>query len=354
MADNSQVNILSCHMFTLGIETTCDETAASVVENGTIIHSNVIASQINLHDVYGGVVPELACRRHIDTLLPVIQTALNEAKISLNQIDLIAAAKGPGLIGALLIGFNSAKALSFALNKPFVGVNHVEAHLYASYMSHKELVTFPTLGVVISGGHTFLVLIPSFGNYKLIGQTTDDAIGEAFDKVAKQLGLAYPGGPLVELLAKEGNPYRYPFKAGTVKGKPYDFSFSGLKTNVMYTIKGQSATKHSPILLNEEDKKDVAASFQYVALMDVISKALKAAKEFGCKSLLIGGGVSNNKYLRELFKIQNEDNIPIFFPSPLMSQDNAAMIAGLGAFVYQQTGQSHDLSDEALTRIPLG
>jgi N6-L-threonylcarbamoyladenine synthase len=340
-------------MFTLGIETTCDETAASIVKDGHIIYSNVIASQINLHDVYGGVVPELACRRHIDTLIPVIKTALHEAKISLKDIDLIAAAKGPGLIGALLIGLTGAKSLALALNKPFIGVNHVEAHLFASYMSHIKDVEFPSLGVVVSGGHTFLVLIRSFGQYEMIGQTTDDAVGEAFDKVAAQLGLPYPGGPQIERLAKEGSIKRYPFKAGVVKERPFDFSFSGLKTNVMYTLKGQGSNKNSPLIIQEEDKKDIAASFQHTALFDVVQKSLMAAKKYHCKSLLIGGGVSNNLYLRELFQKENKQNLPVFFPSALMSQDNAAMIAGLGTYIYQQRKTSDSLEEEAMTRIAL-
>jgi N6-L-threonylcarbamoyladenine synthase len=338
-------------MFTLGIETTCDETAASVVKDGLTICSNVIASQINLHDIYGGVVPELACRRHIDMLIPVIKTALHEANVTLDQIDLIAAAMGPGLIGALLIGLNSAKALAFSLNKPFIGVNHVEAHLFASYMCHHQQVEFPALGVVISGGHTCLVLIETFGCYKLIGQTTDDAIGEAFDKVAAQLKLPYPGGPQIERLAIHGNSKRYAFKAGVVKDRPFDFSFSGLKTNVMYTLKGQSATKSSPLTIQEEDKKDIAASFQETALKDVVKKSLKAAAHFNCKCLLIGGGVSNNQYLRKLYNQYNSYSLPIFFPSALMTQDNAAMIAGLGHFIFNKTNTSDSLDLEAKTRI---
>jgi N6-L-threonylcarbamoyladenine synthase len=339
-------------MFTLGIETTCDETAASIVEDGHIIYSNVIASQINLHDVYGGVVPELACRRHIDTLIPVIKTALIEAKITLDDVDLIAAAKGPGLIGALLIGLTAGKSLALALGKPFIGVNHVEAHLFASYMSHNQEVEFPALGVVVSGGHTSLVFIHEFGIYKLIGQTTDDAVGEAFDKVAAQLKLPYPGGPHIERLAKEGNPNRYPLKAGCVKDRPFDFSFSGLKTNVMYTLKGQGANKNSPLIIGEEDKKDIAASFQQVALMDVVTKSLNAAKKYGCKCLLVGGGVSNNNYLRQLFDKENTFGLPIFFPSSLMSQDNADMIAGLGHYIYNKKKTSDPLEEEAMTRIP--
>lgn len=335
-------------MFVLGIETTCDETACALVEDGTKIHSNVISTQIDLHNVYGGVVPELACRRHIDTLIPVLDQSLKEAKISLNEINLIAVARGPGLIGALLIGLSSAKTLSLALNIPFIGVNHVEAHLYAAIMPNPEKVTYPALGVVVSGGHTSLIFIHCIGNYRLIGQTTDDAIGEAFDKVATLLHLPYPGGPYIEKLAKMGNPDRYPFKAGVIKGKPFDFSFSGLKTNVMVTLKGQGSTKHSPLLISEDDKKDIAASFQIVALGDVVKKSLLAAKQFGCKSILVGGGVSNNQLLRNLFQ---QSKLPVFFPAPLLSQDNAAMIAGLGYQHFRLNATSDSLDQEATTRI---
>ncbi len=210
-------------MLALGIESTCDETACAIVQDGRSILSNIIASQIDLHKEYGGVVPELACRRHIDLMMPVIDQALTQAKMTLAHIDLIAVAHGPGLIGALLIGLNTAKALAWALQKPFIGVNHIEAHLYAALMSYEKEIHFPCLGVVASGGHTAIVLIQELGVYQLLGQTVDDAIGEAFDKVAKMLDLPYPGGPQIEKLALYGDPYRYPFKAGRVKGHPLDF-----------------------------------------------------------------------------------------------------------------------------------
>jgi N6-L-threonylcarbamoyladenine synthase len=220
-------------MLVLGIETTCDETACAIVKDGHTILSNVISSQIDLHAEYGGVVPELSCRRHVDVIMSVIQQALLEASVGLEDIDLIAVAYGPGLVGALLIGLTSAKTLSLALGKPFIGVNHVEAHLYAAMMSKDLSIQFPCLGVVLSGGHTALVLIEKFGQSRLISETVDDAIGEAFDKVAKMMGLPYPGGPQIESLATQGNPEAFPFKPGKVKEMPLHFSFSGLKTAVL-------------------------------------------------------------------------------------------------------------------------
>jgi N6-L-threonylcarbamoyladenine synthase len=339
-------NIVS--MIVLGIETTCDETACAVVKDGKEILSNVVSSQIDLHRHYGGVFPELACRRHLDILLPVIQQALTEAEVSPEEIDLVAVAKGPGLIGALLIGLNAAKALAFAWNRPFIGVNHVEAHLYAAMMGQEKPI-FPSLGVVVSGGHTFLVRILEIGRYELIGTSVDDAVGEAFDKVAVLLGLSYPGGPAIETLAKQGDPKRYPFKPGCVKGHPWDFSFSGLKTNVLYTIKGPNASKDSPLKISEADKAHVAASFQETALSDIANKALKAAEHFQCQAIYLGGGVSNNQRLRELFN----SSLPTYWPPLGLSLDNAAMIAGLGyhKFLSQGTGDTLDLSP--MSRIPL-
>jgi N6-L-threonylcarbamoyladenine synthase len=333
----------------LGIETTCDETAAAVVENGSKILSNVVSSQSDLHRIYGGVFPELACRRHIDLLLPVIEEALSQAHVQPQQIDAIAVAKGPGLIGALLIGLNAAKALSLSWEKPFIGVNHVEAHLYAAMMGRED-VAFPAIGVVISGGHTFLVRILELGVYERIGTTVDDAIGEAFDKVAVMLGLSYPGGPAIEALAKRGDPYRYPFKAGKVKGRPWDFSFSGMKTNVLYTLKGVHAKKNAPLLIEETDKADVAASFQEAALKEIVHKSYKAAEIFGCQAIYLGGGVSNNSRLRELFA---EQKVRAFWPSPGLSLDNAAMIAGLGTHLLAKKPKGDPLDLEPMSRIPL-
>ena len=336
-------------MITLGIETSCDETACAVVRGGKEILSNVVSSQAAMHRKYRGVFPELASRHHIDLLLPTLETALAEAKVTREQIELIAVTKGPGLIGALLIGLNAAKGLSLALNRPFIGVNHVEAHLYAAMMAHDQFI-FPSLGVVISGGHTFLVRILEVGSYELIGTTVDDAVGEAFDKVAALLGLAYPGGPEIEKCAKKGDPNAYSFKAGRVKGQPWDFSFSGIKTNVLYTVKGQNASKSGPVELEEQKKADIAASFQEVALSDIAEKALKAAQQFSCKAIYFGGGVSNNERLRELLA---QAPVPVFWPTAVLSLDNAAMIAGLGYHTFLRQGKGDSLDLEPVARIPL-
>jgi N6-L-threonylcarbamoyladenine synthase len=309
-------------MLVLGIETTCDETACAVVRDGKEILSNVIASQTDLHAQYGGVFPELACRRHIDAIIPVLKEAMGDW-----DIDLIAVAKGPGLVGALLIGLNTAKSLSLAWNLPFVGVNHVEAHLYGAMMGCDK-VEFPALGVVVSGGHTFMARILELGVYEMIGKTVDDAIGEAFDKVAVMLGLSYPGGPAIEALAVTGDATRYKFKAGRVKERPWDFSFSGLKTNVLYTLREKGVI--------EEEKPHIAAAFQETALGNIVEKSLKAAEVFGCKAIFLGGGVSSNKRLRALF--QEKSPLPVHFPPKGLSLDNAAMIAGLGYHVYQRNG----------------
>jgi N6-L-threonylcarbamoyladenine synthase len=336
----------------LGLESTCDETGCSIVRDGREILSNVVSSQINLHSEYGGVVPELACRRHIDVIIPVIRQALEEAQLSLDDIDAIAVAKGPGLIGALLIGLNAAKALAFSIDKPLIGVNHIEAHIYAATMDHSNSMKFPCLGVIISGGHTAIIKIDALGQYTLLGHTVDDAIGEAFDKVAAMLNLPYPGGPNIERLAKNGDLTRYAFKAGRVKGKPLHFSFSGLKTSVLYTIKGQNTDKNSPLTISEEDKPDVAASFQHAAISDIVKKAKLASESFDCHSIILGGGVSNNQYLRKIFDKQNLP-IPILWPPQGLSLDNAAMIAGLGYHQFINNKDGDPLDIQAMTRIPL-
>lgn len=337
-------------MIVLGIETTCDETACAIVKDGKDILSNVVSSQIDLHAEYGGVVPELSCRRHVDVIIPAIHQALKEANTTLEMIDVIAVAYGPGLIGALLIGLTSAKALALALNKPFVGVNHVEAHLYAAIMSQKEPLKFPCLGVVLSGGHTALVQMNDIGNYTLIGETVDDAIGEAFDKVAKLLGLQYPGGPQIEALAAHGNPQRFSFKAGKVKERPFYFSFSGLKTAVLYALKGQNKSAFSPENFSEQDKADISAAFQRAALTDIVDKALAAAQKINCRTLIFGGGVTNNKQLRRMVN-ERAQGLNILWPSFGLSLDNAAMIAGLGYHIYLKKGKSDPLDLEAATRI---
>ncbi|MBA3815814.1 MAG: tRNA (adenosine(37)-N6)-threonylcarbamoyltransferase complex transferase subunit TsaD [Parachlamydiaceae bacterium] len=338
-------------MLVLGIESTCDETASAVVRDGRDILSNVITSQIDLHAEYGGVVPELSCRRHVDVIIPVIEKSLHEAKVTLQDIDLIAVAHGPGLIGALLIGLTAAKTLSLALDKPFVGVNHIEAHLYAALMSQPQPVTFPCMGVILSGGHTALVRMDDVGCYTLVGETIDDAIGEAFDKVAKMMDLPYPGGPQIEKLAVNGNRHRYNFKPGKVKNNPFSFSFSGLKTAVLYGIKGQNCnTFNENKPLSEQDKADAAAAFQHAAFKDIINKSLLAAKEHSCNTLIFGGGVTNNMTLRQLFNEQAGE-LNLLWPSLGLSLDNAAMIAGLGYHVFKKKGKGDTFELPAATRI---
>ncbi len=324
-------------MLILGIESTCDEMACAVVRDGKEILSNCIASQADLHAIYGGVVPELACRRHIEVLRPMMEQACKDAGITLQDVDAVAAARGPGLIGAVMIGFNAGKALAWGLGKPFIAIHHIEAHLYAPFMDHH--IPLPALGVVVSGGHTTLVKIDEIGSYTLIGETIDDAIGEAFDKVAKMLGLPYPGGPHVERLALQGDPKQQLFKAGRIKEKPYHFSFSGLKTAVLYRLRDQP----------NASKADIATGFQEAALGDVVKKSLKAAEQFDCQSIVLGGGVTQSTRLKELF---SKSKLPLFWPGPELSLDNAAMIAGLAYPQFQRQG-GDPLSSRAQPRIAL-
>jgi N6-L-threonylcarbamoyladenine synthase len=334
-------------MIVLGIESTCDETSVAIVKDGHEILAHKIASQ-ELHQLYGGVVPELACRRHIDVMDQMVEQVLNEASLALKDIDLLAVPYGPGLIGALLIGLNYVKGLSMASGIPFVGVNHVEAHLYAALMNRTPL--FPALGLVLSGGHSHLVWMKKVGHYELLGKTIDDALGEAFDKAAALLDLPYPGGPHIEKLAKLGDPLKYPFKCGTIKNSPFDFSFSGLKTAVLYTAKGQNANKHAPSILSEQEKCDVAASFQHAAFCAVRKRIENVLKEITPSSIVLGGGVVCNQALREF--LEKSFSLPFFFPPKVLTQDNAAMIAGLGYHQYQNGGPS-DVSLAAHTRIQL-
>jgi N6-L-threonylcarbamoyladenine synthase len=332
-------------MNVLGIESTCDETSASIVRDGKEILSLATASSADIHAQYGGVFPELACRRHIEAIIPVIQEAMDQASMTPDQIDLIAIAKGPGLVGALLIGMQAAKGLAIAWDKPIIGVNHVEAHLYAAMMGEDHHPLFPALGLVLSGGHTILLQIHDVGSYTPIGATVDDAIGEAFDKVAILLGLPYPGGPHVETLALSGNPKSYPFKAGKVKRSPFDFSFSGIKTSVLYAIKNKQD-------LSTREKGDIAASFQEAAFSDIVHKTELALKDFPAKAIYLGGGVCNNERLRTLFA-QKFPNHPIFFPPKDLSLDNAAMIAGLGFQKFLRNPKSDPLDMEVSSRIPI-
>lgn len=329
-------------MYVLGIESSCDETAAAIVEDGKKILSHVVASQTDLHEKYGGVFPELASRRHSEAILPVIDQAIQKSNISYKEIGLIAVTNSPGLMGPLLIGVNTAKALSLSWNIPFIGVNHVEAHLYAAMMSSPN-PSFPSLGVVLSGGHTLLCEIDGFNSYKKISTTVDDAVGEAFDKVASLLGLPYPGGPPIEKLAKKGDPFRYDFPSGRVKRSPLDFSFSGLKTAVLYQLQKMK----SP--LTNQEKCDLAASFQQAALSDIAEKTLLASKTYPCQSIYLGGGVACNLRLRELFQ-EKIPHIPLYWPDKELCTDNAAMIAGLGFQNFAANLIPSPLSLAAITR----
>lgn len=309
----------------LAIESSCDETAAAVVVNGREILSNVINSQIDIHKTYGGVVPEIASRKHIENIDPVIRAALEEAKVTLDDIDVIAVTYGPGLVGALLVGVAHAKALAFACGKPIVAVNHIEGHISANFTEHKDLE--PPFGVlVVSGGHTYLAMVNEYCEYEIIGRTRDDAAGEAFDKVARALGLGYPGGPKIDRLAKDGDPDAIDFPRASIADSPMDFSFSGLKSAVLNYLNSCEMQGM------EIDKADVAASFQKAVVDAITDRAMMMCEEKGITKLAIAGGVASNSSLRE--SLENEcakRNIKYYSPSVLMCTDNAAMI-GSAAF----------------------
>ncbi|MXW42801.1 MAG: tRNA (adenosine(37)-N6)-threonylcarbamoyltransferase complex transferase subunit TsaD [Acidimicrobiia bacterium] len=305
--------------FVLGIETSCDETAAAVVSGSNNVLSSVISSQVDLHARYGGVVPEVASRAHVEMLTPVIAQAVVEAGLNDGDIQAVAATAGPGLIGALLVGVSAAKSLALIWDVPFVAVNHLEAHLYSSFLEEPDL-ELPMVILLVSGGHTLLVLMEAFGKYRLIGQTLDDAAGEAFDKVARFMDLGYPGGPVIDHLAITGNPVAVAFPR-PMHDDGYDFSFSGLKTAVINHM------RKNP----NSDVADVAASFQEAVVDVLIHKARKAAQQFGAKGLCLSGGVAANSLLRErLLNVCNEDSIRGFLPSRSMCTDNAAMVAAVG------------------------
>ena len=331
-------------MRVLGIESSCDETAASVVEDGFRLLSNVVASSMTQHEQYGGVVPEIAARSHIEVIMPVIEQALSEASCTWDDIDAIAVTFGAGLGGSLLVGVLTARTLAIAYSKPLYAINHVEAHLYANFLTETALPgyvlppaqpIFPALGLIVSGGHTQLVLFEDHFNYRLLGQTNDDAIGEAFDKVAKILGLPYPGGPSVSKKALSGNPLAFTLPKAKLANK-YDFSFSGLKTAVLRLAQaqiGEDFTFPSIKLaerLSESQKADIAASFQRVAIETVVEKALLAFQEFHVKSIIIGGGVASSQDLRR--QLAAALPLPITYPDLKLCTDNGAMIATLGCF----------------------
>ncbi|MBI1870166.1 MAG: tRNA (adenosine(37)-N6)-threonylcarbamoyltransferase complex transferase subunit TsaD [Chlamydiae bacterium] len=327
-------------MLVLGIETSCDETAACVLEGGMNqpkILSNVISSQWDLHHAYGGVVPELASRRHVEIIRSVVEESLREAHQTLSQIDLMAVTTGPGLVGALLIGVTFAKTISTILKKPLMGINHLEAHLYASFLED-ETMDFPLVSLIVSGGHTELVWVKKLGQYEVLGKTFDDAAGEAYDKVAKLLGLGYPGGPVIDQLAKNGNSKAFRFPRPMLSKSSLDFSFSGLKTAVLYLVKGYGAQKKTFAKWDKERTQDLAASFQETVVEVLTEKCLRALKKTGCHRLAIGGGVAANSRLRErLQELSKAEGFQLSLPSRKMCTDNGAMIAGL-AYAYHQAG----------------
>lgn len=331
----------------LAIESSCDETAAAVVKNGREVLSNVINTQIAIHTEYGGVVPEIASRKHIENINPVIRKALEDAGVTLDDIDAIGVTYGPGLVGALLVGVAEAKAIAFAKNKPLVGVHHIEGHISANYVENKELEP-PFVALVVSGGHTHLVKVNDYGEYEIVGRTRDDAAGEAFDKVARAIGLGYPGGPKIDKLAKEGNPDAIEFPRAHVDDAPYDFSFSGIKSAVLNYI--NSANMQG----KEINHADVAASFQKAVVDALVSRAVRLAKECGVDKLAIAGGVASNSALRAA--VQEEcakNNIKFYSPSPVLCTDNAAMI-GAAAYYEYIKGVRHGYDLNAVPNLKLG
>ncbi|MBR3538123.1 MAG: tRNA (adenosine(37)-N6)-threonylcarbamoyltransferase complex transferase subunit TsaD [Eubacterium sp.] len=331
----------------LGIESSCDETAAAVVVNGRKVLSNVIFSQVPLHTLYGGVVPEIASRKHIEKINQVIRKAMSDAGCGWEDIDAIAVTYGPGLVGPLLVGVGAAKAIAYAKHIPLVGVHHIEGHISANFIEHPELVP-PFMCLVASGGHSHIVLVEDYGKYRIIGQTHDDAAGEAFDKVARAIGLGYPGGPKVDKLAREGDPHAIEFPRAVIEGSPYDFSFSGLKSAVLNYLNG-CEMKHISY-----NKADVAASFQQ-AVIDVLSeRAVKAAKDHGVKTLALAGGVAANTGLREAMKERAAaEGITFVCPSFIFCTDNGAMIGAAGYIDYMR-GIRDDLTLNAVPGLPIG
>jgi N6-L-threonylcarbamoyladenine synthase len=344
----------------LAIESTCDETGASIVEDGQQVLSNIVATQIDLHAKYKGVVPEIASRAHIENILPVLQESLNSAACGLTDVNAIAVAHRPGLIGSLLIGVTAAKSLAWTLNKPLIGIDHVHAHLYSVMLQDKKMgtdtispsvsaPTFPAIGLVCSGGHTALYRLNSWLDVQLIGSTIDDAVGEAYDKVAAILGLGYPGGPIIDRLAQQGDPKAIDFPRSLMARESLDFSFSGLKTAVLYNVQGVPTKNNKPSRipppLTDQRLADIAASFQAACIDVLIRKITRATEHFNAQSVIIGGGVSANRGLRNALA---NFPIPVFFPAFQYCTDNAAMSAGL-AHLYLAAGRTSPLDLDAIT-----
>lgn len=323
-------------MLVLGIETSCDETAAAVVRDGKHIVSSVIASQIEMHKPFGGVVPELASREHLEKIGPIVDAALREANVTLADLSAIAVTQGPGLIGSLLVGVCYAKGLAFGLDIPLIGVNHIEGHVF-SVVFENPPVEYPALALIVSGGHTNLFHIPEPGQYRVVSRTRDDAAGEAFDKVAKMLGLEYPGGPVIERLAREGNPSAVKFTRPKISDGRPDFSFSGLKTAVAKHVRENGITPVDQGTAPGNAIKDLAASFQNAVIRSLVETLEQQARRLGARTLIVAGGVASNALLREASEAAaHRLGLPVYFPSRHLSTDNAAMIAAAGYFHLQR------------------
>lgn len=331
----------------LAIESSCDETAAAVVKNGRTVLSNVISSQIELHKLYGGVVPEIASRKHIEKINQVIQEALDEAGVTLDDLDAIGVTYGPGLVGALLVGVAEAKAIAYAKRLPLVGVHHIEGHVSANYIENPDLEP-PFLCLIVSGGHTHLVVVKDYGEFEILGRTRDDAAGEAFDKVARAIGLGYPGGPKIDKLSNEGNPDAIPFPRAKVDDGPYDFSFSGLKSAVLNYLNKCRMTGEKIV------EADVAASFQKAVTDVLVGNAIRAAKELNMDKLALAGGVASNQHLRRAMEEAcRKEKIKLYRPSPILCTDNAAMI-GAAAYYEYKKGTRHGWDLNAVPNLRLG
>ncbi len=333
-------------MITLAIETSCDETSVAVIKNGREILSNIISSQIEIHREYGGVVPEIASRKHVENINAIIEESLRTADVNFKDIDFISVTQGPGLVGALLVGLSSAKALAYALDIPIIGVNHIEGHISANYIAHPDLKP-PFTCLIVSGGHSYLIDVLDYTEFKLYGRTRDDAAGEAFDKVARALGLPYPGGPFIDKLALEGNPHAIDFPRVFLENNSYDFSFSGLKTAVLNYLNSLTQKNIEPVI------EDVAASFQQAVIDVMLEKAFRLVKEAGRDKLVLAGGVAANQGLREMFKKRGKlDNIKIFYPPIELCTDNAAMIGSAGYYNFVD-GKTSSLDMKVMPNLSL-
>ena len=331
----------------LGIESSCDETAAAVVKNGRVVLSNVISSQIDLHTLYGGVVPEIASRKHIEKINQVIEEALKQAGVTLDDLDGIGVTYGPGLVGALLVGVAEAKAIAYARKLPLIGVHHIEGHVSANYIEHPDLEP-PFMCEIISGGHTHLVIVKDYGSFEILGRTRDDAAGEAFDKVARAIGLGYPGGPKIDKLSREGNPTAIAFPRAHVEEAPYDFSFSGLKSAVLNYLNKCHMTQEAIC------EADVAASFQQAVVDVLVDTAIRGARDYHMTKLAIAGGVASNQSLRKaMAEACEREKIEFYYPSPVFCTDNAAMI-GTAAYYEFLKGTKHGLDLNAVPNLKLG